>query len=78
MQSPTTQEQHIAMRPSPDTTVTTEFIEEHQTRLLGHEILQRSLRGIPGNLRSGELAEKTGIHKGMPARIITYISQANT
>lgn len=46
-------------------------------RLLGHEMLQRKLRGIPGNLRSGELAAKTSIHKGMPTKIITYISQLN-
>lgn len=66
------------MRASPDITTTTEFVEEHQIRLLGHEILQRQLRAIPGNLRSGELAEKTGIHKGMPTKITTYISQLSS
>lgn len=75
MQSPTQLEQPIAMQTLPDLTTTAEFVEEHQIRLLGHELLQRALRGNPRNPSPAEIAEKTGIHKGMPTRITTYISQ---
>lgn len=60
---------------SPDITTNPAWQAEQTDRLLGFEILQRSLRACYHPMGSADLADKIGADKGWSFRILTSIQK---
>lgn len=62
------------MQCSPDVTTDPVWVAEQMDRLLGFEVLNMAVSGDPTPIAPHVLADKIGVYKGLPHRIITGIA----
>lgn len=64
----------IAMSRFRDSTDSPEWIGEQVDRVLGYEVLRKTLAGDPSNFTTTQLSEKIGVHRNYLRPIINKIN----